>query len=45
MRMKMFEITSSKYRSFGAFLKRCNFTGIALADNKFFHLTELFHLH
>lgn len=40
--MKIFETVSSKYHSLSAFLKRCNFTGIAFADSKLLNLIELF---
>lgn len=42
MKMKMFEIISSKYHSLAAFLKRCNFTDVAVADSKFLNLIEVF---
>lgn len=39
MEMKIF---GSKYHSLAAFLKRCNFTDISLADSKLWNLVELF---
>lgn len=39
MKMKIF---GSKYHSLAAFLKRCNFTDISLADSKLLNLRELF---